>query len=220
MVTGPGLALPCYLHPLADPLLWERLRRGDLGLEFAVVNVHNGVGAVEPAYARALRPPLATPLAGYVDTAYARRATTEVTREAAIWGERYDITRIFLDQFSVEESDRTAMLGLIENLRQVGVSQVIANPGRPAPAWLGAAVPVICELELDWDAYQGLTWPQELPPRVHRSWHLIHSVPVDLHQTARDLAAARGADLVWVTSGLPPTPWQVIEPVEPVPGPW
>lgn len=55
-----GTAVPFYLHPAEHPAAWDALLTGDLGVEFAVVNVSDGPGdAVDEYYHPVLSRPRA-----------------------------------------------------------------------------------------------------------------------------------------------------------------
>lgn len=219
MVSRPGLAVPFYVHPTQAPEAWSRLRSGELGVGLAVVNVHNGVGAEpgsgpDPAYRDSLAEGAAVPLVGYIVTEWGARPAAELLAEARCWRRRYGLRAIFLDQVDVSPAGRAALTELCHRLREHGVSTLALNPGREAAPWLHRLGDLVCDVELGWDDYLGLPWPDRRATLAarHRTWHLVHSVPENrLHQAAR-LAADRGATWVWVTSNRPPHPWAVVEP--------
>ena len=93
----PRPAVPAYFHPVRDAGTWELLRRRRVDL--VVVNPCSGVGAAtDPAYVDVCAGRLRRTIAGYIDTAYARRPIIEVVGEAVAYVRRYGVGSVFLDK--------------------------------------------------------------------------------------------------------------------------
>lgn len=201
-------AAPWYLHPLESPAAWERLRTGEAGLAFAVVNVANGPGTgVDDGYRHALTD-VRTPLVGYVDVAYGHRSSDSVLADLAAWQEQYAVTAVMLDQVPPLASGHWHP-GVIDRLRSSGATAVVVNPGCPASAELILQADVTCLAEMAWSTYaRHNRGPAGVDPA--RVWHLIHSCPRARQPEAVARAEASGAGLCWTTAGEPPNPWRTL----------
>lgn len=189
-----------------------RLRAGEAGLDFAVVNVANGPGrGVDPSYTDALTAVL-TPLVGYVDVDYGRRHLDAVVADLVAWRLQYGITGVMLDRVPRSPTGHWS-LEVIDGLRADGATTVIANPGCPVPAELVLRADVTCVAEMAWTTYRHhLAPPPGAPPE--RVWHLIHSCPARHQMDAIGRARRHGAGLGWVTSGSLPNPWRTLQEVQ------
>lgn len=198
-------AAPFYLHPAEHPEAWHGLVNGTLGLDFAVINVHNGPGAErdEAYYGPALDGGSSTPLVGYVDLNYGLRPRDEILREVAAWREWYGVVDIMLDRTPAEAADVPVVVDTVAAMRDAGAIRVILNPGRVPHRDIAECADLVCTVETDWVTYRSLPLPSLPCP----SWHLVHSVPTDRLDEAREFVAGRGPAHAWVTDGRLPNPW-------------
>lgn len=205
-------AAPWYLHPAEDPEAWRRLVAG-CGLEFAVINVHNGPGAAtDPAYAEALTDGSATPLVGYVDVSYGRRPVGAVRADAAAWRDRYGVRAIFLDQVPSTVREGAWSLDLVDGLRADGCDLVALNPGTVPHPDVVRVGDVTCVFEGTGREHRRATFPPWLNAEGDRKlWHLVHSCPPRRQPAAARRAARRGAQLAWATAGTLPNPWRQLQ---------
>lgn len=209
-VQAPTPGVPWYIHPAEDPLAWQRLLGGRLGLGFAVLNVHNGPGAGpdEPYYGPALADGIATPAAGYVDVAYGARTTEEVLLDARRWRAWYGIHAVMLDCVPTAERQGHWALEVVDRLRDDGATWVAANPGAVPSGRLVQSADVTCVVEQEWSVYRDLdlpAWLTGLPPE--RQWHLVHGVPAEHLADVPAIAAQRGAWFSWATDRAGENPW-------------
>ncbi|WOQ18658.1 spherulation-specific family 4 protein [Raineyella sp. W15-4] len=202
-------AAPWYVHPLEAPAAWERLRAGEAGLAFAVVNVADGPGReVDGSYREALTG-VGTPVVGYVDVAYGDRTGDAVLADLAAWQERYAVTAVMLDRVPPVAS-RHWRPKVIDRLRSAGATTVVANPGRPASDELVLRADVTCVAEMAWPTYARHS-PGVTAAEPGRVWHLIHSCPPDQQPDAMARAEAGGAGYYWTTAGRLPNPWRILQ---------
>lgn len=203
-----GTAVPFYLHPAEHPAAWDALLTGDLGVEFAVVNVSDGPGgAVDEYYHPVLSRPRAVELVGYVDVGYGHRPVGQVLYDAALWREWYGVTGVMLDRVPAAPREGAWSLEVVTALREAGVDKVVANPGTVCDPDLVAAADVTCVAEWGWDLIEaGLPLPR-VPAAPEKVWHLVHGVPPDSFATARARCTDAGAGLVYVTDATLPNPW-------------
>ena len=218
-------AAPFYLHPAAAPREWAALVAGDLDLAFAVVNAHNGPGAVfDPHYyGPALAGGCRTPLVGYVDLTWGRREITEVLTDVAAWREWYGVTDVMLDCTPAEPADVHRVRATVAAVRAAGAERMVLNPGREVDPAIAACGDVVCTAETDWPTYRtldlgGATWSRPAAgggepvggTGTTARWHLVHGVPAADADAAHALVEERGADLAWVTDGELPDPWSTL----------
>lgn len=190
-------------------MAWHRLRSGELGLAWAVVNVYNGPGVgPDVYYSEALRPGSAATFVGYVTVGYGSRSPQDILADVTRWRELYGITDVMLDEVPIQRHRDQWDIGVIDTLRAAGVDRVFANPGTFPPIELLFACDAVCVAEQTWETYRELTWPAWLAEDfVGRTWHLVHSVPVADLGLAESLAEQRGAGFLWATDATPPNPW-------------
>lgn len=202
-------AAPFYIHPAEDPDAWRDLLAGRLGLAWAVVNVANGPGDRPDAhyYGPVLAHGSRTPLRGYIDLGYGRRAPEAVFADAMAWRAWYGIEALMLDQAPARASRAPDLPELLLSLRAAGFGGIALNPGtalEPAMDDFVTDADVVCQAEHDWDTYRSL--PDDWPG----GWHIVHSVPRGRLQDATRLARERGASHVWVTDAALPNPYSAL----------
>ena len=194
------LAVPAYFHPEREAADWDRLRAAGDRVSLVVVNPDSGPGAGDAAYGRAIRG-LAGLVAGYVDTAYARRPLADVLADVEAYRRLHGVDAVFLDQVT-SSADH-----LVHYARLVAAVEgpVVLNPGvRPDPAYLGLA-DVVVTFEGPWAAHCALEDPD--PPGPASTWHLVHGVPAGEEDRTTRRASALGATHTYVTGATLPNPW-------------
>ena len=201
----PRPAVPAYFHPARDAGTWELLGRRQVDL--VVVNPCSGVGAaIDPAYVDVRAGRLRCTIAGYIDTAYARRPIVEVVGEAVTYARRYGVGSVFLDQVTSGAADLPHYRELTRRLRSAGVGRVVLNPGTvPDDGYFGIA-DVVVTFEDTAERYR--CWdPGVVPTGPAVTWHLVHGAPADTHVHTLATAARRGATYAYVTDRTLPNPW-------------
>lgn len=213
MDDGAGaiqLAAPWYVHPASDPAAWDRLTNGS-ALAFAVVNAANGPAPDDPYYKPVLAAGSATPLLGYVDTAYGSRPAETVLAEARLWLEIPAVQGIMLDCVPSVLRQGAWNLDMIERLRELGAETVAVNPGTPPDPALIQHADVTCVAEFDWATFQNWTPPDSLRGLApERLWMLTYDVPPAEQPRALALLQSLGAGMGWATEGVLPNPWATL----------
>jgi hypothetical protein len=203
----PRLAVPAYFHPGRDAGTWELLAVRASAVGLVVVNPSSGVGATaDPAYRALCAGPWRPAIAGYVDTAYARRPLAEVVDEAVTYARRYGVGSVFADQVTSGPADLPYYRELARHLRAAGVDRVALNPGTvPEPGYLEIA-DVVVTFEDTAEAYR--RWrPGRSPTGRAAAWHLVHDAPVATHRAILARAGRLGAAYAFVTDRRLPNPW-------------
>ncbi|GAA4676782.1 hypothetical protein GCM10023215_06480 [Pseudonocardia yuanmonensis] len=178
--------MPAYFHPEREAAGWARLGPA----EVVVVNPATGPGTGDPAY-RAAIPALSGLVAGYVDTAYARRPVAEVLADVEAHRRLHGVEAVFLDRVTSGREHLDHYAALAEHLPR----PLLLNPGvRPDPGYLALA-DVVVTFEGDWAAHEALTGPD--PAGV--TWHLVHGVRTEAQPGVLRRAAALGACLGYAT---------------------
>lgn len=210
------LGVPAYAHPLDDPALWDRLAGASAHVRFAVVNVHDGPGAVlDEAYPDVLRrlADARVRTVGYVDTDYARRPAADCGADARAWVTRYGLHGVFLDQVSQGFEDLEHYSDVVLAVRAAGAPFVVLNPGTDChPAYADLAN-VVVVFEGPWQAYTRWSpppWCLRLP--AARFCHLVHDVPAQAFADAPAAAAARHAGTAFFSDGRGANPWDRLPP--------
>lgn len=207
----PGLTglVPAYFHPALFPAEWARL--ADPQLSAVVLNVHNGPGwARDAVFAAAVDRVLAAGcrVAGYIDTAYGARFTTDVEADAGRYRDWYGVTDVFLDQVAAGPEALDAYRRIKAALRDRGAGFVAANHGvHPDPGY-ASIFDLLVTFEGPWPTYRQMRppeWATRLP--AERLCHLVYAVPPAAYGTALRLARRNNAGVVYVTDGDGVNPW-------------
>lgn len=202
-------AAPFYIHPAVDEAAWRRLRDGQLGLAWAVINIADGPGSQPDPhyYGPALADGSRTPLRGYVDLDYGGRPVAAVVADAEAWRAWYGVEALMLDRAPSRADALGTATEALAALRRAGFSRLAANPGTIVDAETAALyrdADLLCEAEHDWKTYRTLSNP------TRGGWHIVHSVPSEKLADAAGLAAARGATHAWVTDRAMPNPYDAL----------
>ena len=210
MVTG--LAVPWYVHPVADPEAWQALpglARPDrvAPVTAVVVNVSDGPGrSPDPDYLRALPTLAGVPLLGYVDAGYGERLIGDILRDARNWRDWYGIDGVLLDQVPATFSRRGLMSVLVGQLRAGGATPVWGNPGVGVGRDLAMLMDVTCQFEDSYQEFCARTGTGSLSfSDPARAWLLVHSCPDQeaVDRVGRWATAHRVGHLFATRSGLP-----------------
>jgi hypothetical protein len=197
------LAVPAYFHPRREATDWERLRAAGDRVGIVVVNPDSGPGAGDAAYRPAVRG-LPGLVAGYVDTAYARRPLADVLADVEAYRRLHGVDAVFADQVT----SSTDHLAHYARLAAAVDGPLILNPGvRPDPAYLELAS-VVVTFEGPWTAHRALEQPD--PPGPASTWHLVHGVPPGEEDRTLRRASALGATHAHVTGATMPNPWHAL----------
>jgi hypothetical protein len=211
VASVPGLVVPAYFHPAAEPQLWGRLADLAWILRCVIVNVHDGPGdEVDPCYTSAVDRVRASRvrLVGYVDTDYGQRTATEIVADVEAYHQHYGITGVFLDQVSAELAELDHYAEIVRAVRAAGAAFVALNPGtHPHPGYLDLANLTVT-FEGPWADYAHLvvpSWLDRYPPA--RVAHLVHSLPRDAFDRGLELVRSRGAGSGFLTDSSGGNPW-------------
>lgn len=205
------VAVPAYFHPSWGAHDWSRLcsARSMRSTGLVVLNPDTGVGASPDRAYREVCARLragGVPVAGYVDTAYGRRAADAVLTESATYRERYELGSVFLDQVPTDTAALAHYGRLCTALADEGLRTVL-NPGtRPAAGYLDIADTVV-EFENTWQVYRTLSPPTGRRRGRASIWHLVHATPAGSVVDAVRHARRHEVDLLYVTDATVPNPW-------------
>ncbi|MCP9956217.1 spherulation-specific family 4 protein [Streptomyces sudanensis] len=212
-----SLLVPLYVHPVEDPVAWQRLAARADRVHAVVLNPASGPGrSPDPAFAAAagaLRAAGAR-LLGYVDTDYGSRDPGEVVADLRRHREWYAVDGCFLDRVTAGAHGLPACRRLVRSARRLGASTVVLNPGvHPAPGYVRLA-DLTVTFEGPWSTYVSAfsrpPWAVRQPPE--RLCHLVYGVPGPLVPLAVRTARERGAGVCGPVTGGPPNPWSGLTP--------
>lgn len=197
------LAVPAYFHPRREAADWARLRDAGDRLGVVVVNPDSGPGTGDATYRDAVRG-LPGLVAGYVDTAYARRPLADVLADVDAYRRLHGVDAVFADQVTSSADD----LPYYARLAAAVDGPLVLNPGvRPDPAYLRLAA-VVVTFEGAWSAHRVLSGTDPAGPAS--TWHLVHGVPAGEEERTLQHASALGADHTHVTGATLPNPWDAL----------
>ncbi len=134
---------------------------------------------------------------GHVSLGYGTRPLPDVRSAISAWA-RLPVAGVFLDHAPAGPFHLGPVVQAVRAARRDGLHTVVLNPGVPAdPAYRRLAV-VICTFDGPWDAYVDLSLDGVEPG----DGHIVFGVPAEREKQALDLAAARSAELVLISSEM------------------
>ncbi len=211
------LGIPVYADPDVVPEIWAGALSSPAD-SIVIVNPDSGSGCARDArYAERVRRAQQAGLEvlGYVDTAYGDRPTDAVIDDVARHVSWYGVDGVFLDQVpgALAHLEHYRSLAHMIRCRGLGVALNMGTPEvHPSYAQIADLLGVF---EGTPDAYATARFPSWMsdPGRHARLWHLVFDVPDDrgMCETLA-LARARPCDVVFVTDGRGPNPWDHLPP--------
>ena len=203
------LGVPAYGYP-GESDLWAELAQLPAG-SVVVLDPANGPGELsDTTYEQSVAAVRAAGvhIYGYVDTDYGRRSTVDMledVRRHVVW---YSVDGVFLDQ--TPAAFEPAIAAVIRAAQSEGL-QVSINPGQPIVdrQWVVLADHVVT-FEGDAALYKRTQMPRwlwDFP--ADKFWHLVYAL-ADMGQLQAVLrqASAQHAEMIYVTDGTLPNPWQ------------
>lgn len=207
------LGVPAYFPARAT---WSQALAGDPAGEWLTLNPASGPGAQrDPNYVATVKQAhkAGAKVLGYVHTSYAGRPIADVEAEVTTYKTWYAVDGIFVDEVATSPASLAYYQSLATFIRNTPGRLVELNPDTvPDPSYFPVGDSVV--FEEDYQTYQSATFPSWLsqqPPR--KVAHLVYAAPDQsaLHVTL-NLAQARGAGRVYVTSETLPNPWDTLPP--------
>jgi hypothetical protein len=210
-LATPQLIVPAYFHPAVLPYEWEMLIERAAHVRLILLNPDSGPGTEPDA---TFAPTLdrlhsaGVAVAGYVDTNYTQRPTSEVLDDIGRHIDWYGVSGVFFDRVSATAEDLDHYADLTRRAREMGVHVVAFNHGaHPVEAYAEHG-DLLGTFEGPWRSYVDM-----VVPRWTRSWpagqffHLVYSVPRQSFGDAFLLATRRRAGCVYVTDHGGDNPW-------------
>lgn len=214
-----GILVPAYFPP-TQTSAWEALNQAAQRVPLvAIINPHNGPSdAVEPGYARvvnALRQAGGRVL-GYVQSAYAARAPSDVKADIDRYHEFYELDGIFLDEMTNDALE--AHLAYYADLHGYVKAKrasylVVGNPGtRTAASYLTrptADALVTFENRTGYASYVPDPWTATQPfvAFAHLCYEVASAVTMARYVEA---ALARNAGYIYITDDGGANPWDTL----------
>jgi Spherulation-specific family 4 len=211
-ITQLQLGIPAYADPDVVPELWAGVLSSPTG-SIVIVNPDSGSGRVrDPRYAALVLSARRAGLRvfGYVDTDYGKRPTDEVTEDVARYLSWYGVDGVFFDQVSSGLAELTHYRSLTDAVRSLRLCVALNCGVGEIHSGYGEIADILCVFEGTGEAYADATFPAWMsgPSRSARLWHLVYDVPDQQGmREALARAAARPCDVVFVTDGSGPNPW-------------
>ncbi len=206
--TRPGVLVPLYIYP-TDPA-WTTL----IGLKakyttpmMAVFNPASGPGAaISIDYVNGvtrLKTAGITTL-GYVHTSYGVRPLADVEAEILEYWNWYKPDGVFFDEMSSQPGGEAYIGSLTTYAKSLGMKLTVGNPGVPPPQTYINTVDILT-------IYEGAGIPpiialQQYP--AYKTAYLAYGVPTLDVPTL--VATAQYAAWIYITSDVPPNPWDTL----------
>jgi hypothetical protein len=206
------LGIPVYADPDVVPEIWAGALSCPRG-STVIVNPDSGSGRAHDAryaerVARAHQRGLE--VLGYVDTAYGARPAAAVVDDVVQHVSWYGIDGVFLDQVPGGPAHLDYYRSLAGAIRSRGLS-VALNMGMPdVHRGYAEIADLLGVFEGTPEAYATASFPSWMSDagRQARLWHLIFDVPDERGMREMlALAVTRPCELVFVTDGRGPNPW-------------
>ncbi|MEP7054009.1 MAG: spherulation-specific family 4 protein [Actinomycetota bacterium] len=213
------LGVPAYFYPWPGDRWWAGLAEVPPGT-IIVLDPDDGPGrAADPNYLAALAG-LAhadAEVFGYVDSAYGGRPGHLLIDDALRYRAWYGVQGIFIDQVAGTTTDLEHATEISAGLRAEGF-RIAMNPGQPviAQEYFTLADHVVvfegCLADYLESVFPG--WIADQPREA--VWHLVHAVgTAAAYATVVQLAAQRGAGVLFATDGGLPNAWDRLPPYWP-----
>ncbi|MEU3250988.1 spherulation-specific family 4 protein [Streptomyces sp. NPDC006997] len=217
-VTGTGVGVPGYAHPLVAPEEWAGLARPGAPLHWAVLNVADGPGTrLDPRCLQAatrLRT-AGVRILGHLPTT----DTATAAHTAHRYLDWYGVDGFYLDRCP---ADRAALPGIGRTITALRALRddahiVLGHDSHPHPGYADHADQLVT-YRGPWSDYrwsQVAEWTADHPPE--RFCHFVHGVPRGHLEEALRIARWQGAATIYFTDR---TPHAGTSPWETVPGYW
>jgi hypothetical protein len=208
--------VPAYFHPALDPDAWQRLAQCADAVSVVVLNVADGPGerpdhrywSVVQRLTRS-----GVTVAGYVDTAFGRRASDDILADIAAHRDWYGVDSVFLDQVTSGPEDVGFYARLAGRARGHGVRVIAFNHGVHPIEEYAEHADLLGTFEGPWRSYVEARAPAWVDARpAEQFFHLIYSVPRSRLADACALAARRRIGGLFVTDHGGANPWDYLPP--------
>ncbi|MEW6583031.1 MAG: spherulation-specific family 4 protein [Actinomycetota bacterium] len=210
-----ALGVPAYFSPVRESGEWTRLAAAPPGTVI-IVNPDSGPdpgmrGDYAAAVAASRR--RGCLVYGYVDTAYGARDARAVVADAHAYRFDLGVDGVFLDRAGCDREALAGLESVARSVRPWGL-RVAVNPGHPqVPAEVLDMFEEVVLFEGPLDMYADLPERGDVDtrPRPGRRWHLVYGVrSASVMAAVLTVASWRGADVVYVTDGHLPNPWEAL----------
>lgn len=213
--AGPtGLVVPAYFHPALAAADWAALAAAADRVRLVVLNVASGSGdqrdsAFVDVVARVRDAGVS--VAGYVDTAYGRKPSSDALRELTRYQDWYGADSVFYDRAASGVEYEPHYRALAASSRSLGARLVAFNHGTHPARDYAEDADLLGTFEGPWPAFLA----QDVPSWVHdypagRFFNLMYDTPPALAAEMHRIALERNIGAMYRTERGAPNPWAAL----------